>query len=288
MSERNENNTDETTYRNISVNGSYAESVAGDVINVQGHTINFINQDLSGFLSDINQILENLKSQGSTIDAARSSLMNELAHESRKNPRFKKKLVKWRKRISSNLQEILDKEAASVIIEIPLSSSWRAIDKEMSLDKTIYETLENLLKFGDWEEADKETSIVIINVLTSIYGEEFPDLLQKNITAATACYIWELEHIDCNIDGLSSDNIIDIPRKDLQYIDHLWKKYSGGKFGFSVQKTILIKMLENSGYPASMWWRSELDIKSFGELIGWYRNSYWIYYSDIGFSGFVK
>lgn len=278
--------SERSTYKNISVSGgTYVESVAGDSISIQGHTINFINQDLSGFLSDINQVLENLKSQGSTTETAKSSLLNELADESRKNPKFRKKLVRWKKTISNNLQEISNQEAASVIINIPFSSLWKAVDKKEFFDEIIYARLDSLLKIGDWEEADKETSAVIINVLTLIYGEEFPNSLKENVKNSSDYSIWELEDVDCNIDGLSSDHIIDIPSKDLRYIDYLWNKYSGGKFGFSVQKSIFIKMFENSGYLEFIWeYGFTSEIESFAELIGWYRNGFWIYYSDVGFS----
>lgn len=72
-----------------------------------------------------------------------------------------------------------------------------------------YTRLRNLLKAGEWEEADKETQTIMLKA------------------AGTKQYL-----------QLDEDSIKKIPCIDLRTIDQLWVKYSYRRFGFSVQKLI--------------------------------------------------
>ncbi|BAY48112.1 GUN4 domain-containing protein [Scytonema sp. HK-05] len=72
-----------------------------------------------------------------------------------------------------------------------------------------YTRLENLLKAGQWKEADQETLAVMLK------------------TAGREKEGW-----------LDIESIQNFPRKDLHTIDQLWVEYSDGHFGFSVQKRI--------------------------------------------------
>jgi len=83
-------------------------------------------------------------------------------------------------------------------------------NNDLSSEKGIdYTRLRDLLKAGEWEEADKET----LAVMLKIAGRE-----QK---------LW--------LDPESIKNFLGV---DLRTIDQLWVKYSDGRFGFSVQKRI--------------------------------------------------
>jgi hypothetical protein len=64
------------------------------------------------------------------------------------------------------------------------------------------------------------------------------------------------------------------PCKDLKIIDKLWVHYSGGKFGFSVQKKI---WQECWGSPPD-----NDDWKRFGERVGWKeKGGNWKEYSEL-------
>ncbi len=60
---------------------------------------------------------------------------------------------------------------------------------------------------------------------------------------------------------LTKDVLEQIPCKDLLTIDRLWKHYSGGRFGFSVQQQVL----KDVGG----------DLNRFGEQVGWKINGLW-------------
>ncbi len=81
---------------------------------------------------------------------------------------------------------------------------------DLSSDKNVdYRRLANLLKIGEWKEADKETLVVMLKA-SSRQNEGWLDI----------------------------KSIQNFPHTDLRTIDQLWVKYSEGKFGFSVQKHI--------------------------------------------------
>lgn len=68
---------------------------------------------------------------------------------------------------------------------------------------------------------------------------------------------------------LSIDDIKTFPCKELRIIDDLWKKYSNGKFGFSVQKQI---WLNCGGVPGDYDW--DVYIK-FATQVSWYMDFEW-------------
>ncbi|NEP78730.1 MAG: GUN4 domain-containing protein [Okeania sp. SIO3B3] len=100
-----------------------------------------------------------------------------------------------------------------------------------------YTWLRDLLAAGEWEEANKETNIV----------------MKK---AAKA-------------EELNSSNLFNIPCVDLQIIDELWAKYSNGHFGFSVQKQIYS---DTRNIPLKF---RKKTYKRFGEKVGWKLKQNW-------------
>jgi len=76
-----------------------------------------------------------------------------------------------------------------------------------------YETLANYLAAGAWKEADNET----IAVMLKVANRESEGYLDK-------------------------ESIEKFPCDDLRVIDRLWVYYSGGRFGFSIQKRICEEM----------------------------------------------
>jgi len=75
---------------------------------------------------------------------------------------------------------------------------------------------------------------------------------------------------------LYSSELSEFPCEDLRRLDQLWKNYSGGKWGFSVQKQIW----EISGRPMSY---NLKDWEEFGDRVGWRKDGRWISYDDYTF-----
>jgi hypothetical protein len=98
-----------------------------------------------------------------------------------------------------------------------------------------YICLRNYLAQAKWEEADKETRRIMLGVAKR-----------------------EMEN------SLEVEDIDNFPCEDLRTIDHLWVKYSDGRFGFSVQKRIYQEFIEN-GYE----YGSKDIWEAFGDKIGW-------------------
>lgn len=104
-----------------------------------------------------------------------------------------------------------------------------------------YTQLYDYLVNRNWKEADKETKRLMLQVRN------------KN-------------------DYLLTEDIENFPCLDLQTIDLLWRHYSEGKFGFSVQRSIW----ENAGgdYSKSLPYET---YQKFGQAVGWFspKNSTW-------------
>lgn len=125
--------------------------------------------------------------------------------------------------------------------------------KELRSEKGVdYTRLQDLLKAGQWKEADRETAVRMCEV-TSRQNEGF----------------------------LRTEDIDKFPCTDLSTIDQLWVKHSKGRFGFSVQK----KIWQESGNPTIY---DDRTIK-FGEAVGWKKkgflgmNSHWKSCSELTF-----
>ncbi|WP_286825132.1 GUN4 domain-containing protein, partial [Microcystis sp. LSC13-02] len=71
-------------------------------------------------------------------------------------------------------------------------------------------------------------------------------------------------------------DIDNFPCEDLRTIDQLWVKYSGGRFGFSVQAKIYRDLGGTREYNQRVW-------KAFGDRVGWRVNNSWIYHFDVTF-----
>jgi len=102
-----------------------------------------------------------------------------------------------------------------------------------------YQTLEALLKAGEWKQADQETYRLMITTVGKEAGQWFNRA--------------DLENFPC---------------EDLKTLDQLWVKYSNGKWGFSVQK----KIWQECGSP--MTYNDEWE--KFGDRVGWRKDGNWI------------
>ena len=110
-----------------------------------------------------------------------------------------------------------------------------------------YVRLQNLLKAGEWKEADQETYRVMIQVC----GKEEGQALDRQ----------DLEMFPCT---------------DLLTIDRLWVEASKGHFGFSVQK----KIWEECGSPMDY----NNDYRKFAEKVGWRLGDDFVSYDNLNFS----
>ncbi len=106
--------------------------------------------------------------------------------------------------------------------------------------------LEDYLKNQQWQEADGETSRVMLQTV----GKERDEHLT----------VGDIENFPC---------------EDLRKIDQLWVKYSNGKFGFSVQKQIYQSCGGTKEYNPKVW-------IAFGEKVGWrMKGGKWLDYKDL-------
>jgi serine/threonine-protein kinase len=108
-----------------------------------------------------------------------------------------------------------------------------------------YSKLRDLLKAGNWKEADKET----VRVMLAVAKREKEGWLDIH----------------------SIDNF---PCEDLRIIDKLWLKHSDGKFGFSVQERIYQSLGGTSSYDEKIW-------QAFGNKVEWRKEGNWLYYNGI-------
>lgn len=122
-------------------------------------------------------------------------------------------------------------------------------EDDLSSERNIdYHKLRDLLKAGEWKEADRETYRLMI---TTVGKKER--------------------------DWFRSEELLNFPCADLKTIDHLWVKYSKGRFGFSVQKKIYVECgakLDGRNPSDKIW-------KKFGDRVGWRKDGEWLGYSDL-------
>ncbi|WP_225895734.1 caspase, EACC1-associated type [Dendronalium phyllosphericum] len=87
-------------------------------------------------------------------------------------------------------------------------------EDDLSLEKGIdYTKLRDLLKAGEWKQADSETYVVMLEALGR----------REN-------------------DWIGGEELLNFPCPDLRTIDRLWLEYSDRRFGFSVQKEIYLSV----------------------------------------------
>jgi hypothetical protein len=141
-----------------------------------------------------------------------------------------------------------------------LRQEQQSTDNDLLSEKGVdYTRLRDLLKASEWQEADKETLVVMVKAASK--GKE---------------------------DWLDTNSIENFPCTDLRTIDQLWVKYSNGRFGFSVQKRIwesVGKDYEKFGDRVG-WrqWRTVVVDKWFGLKQQTEKQSEWLNYSDFLFN----
>ena len=123
--------------------------------------------------------------------------------------------------------------------------------EELSSEKGIdYTKLRDLLAAGKWEEADNETYLRMLRAV----GREKKDCIRY-------------------------EELLNFPCTDLRTIDHLWTKYSNGRFGFSAQKDIYLNF---GGKPDGKYY--EEVWKKFSDCVEWKVIGNWIINSNVTFN----
>jgi GUN4-like/SEFIR domain len=128
-----------------------------------------------------------------------------------------------------NKMEIHFKLKKADLVTIDQEVGFKSLKRDGGID---YTRLHDLLVKHEWEKADQETWVVLCQVA----GKQKEGVLDK-------------------------EDIRNLPCEELQVINRLWSRLSGGRFGFSVQKKIYQKLNEIE---------TELEkIKQFGRQVGW-------------------
>ncbi|NEQ47291.1 MAG: hypothetical protein F6K00_28630 [Leptolyngbya sp. SIOISBB] len=112
--------------------------------------------------------------------------------------------------------EAFQKHVFQVLTRTEAEQRGEAIDIELKSEQGVdYSHLQELLRTGQWKDADEETYKVMLQAA----GKD----------AEERGY-------------LKLEEVRNFPCKDLQTIDQLWVHFSGGKFGLSVQKQIWVEV----------------------------------------------
>jgi hypothetical protein len=139
--------------------------------------------------------------------------------------------------LSANAIENLHREFMALLAQTGQDNSH----VKESLKRHLLAELNFFMESGNWKDADVNTFDLII-----FAGSNEGDFDFKNLSC-----------------------------RDLDTIDRLWVERSGGKFGFSVQKSILDRFASQPGrYDGSVNW------EGFYEKIGWYKEGNYIGYES--------
>ncbi|MDX2099186.1 MAG: GUN4 domain-containing protein [Leptolyngbyaceae cyanobacterium bins.59] len=113
-----------------------------------------------------------------------------------------------------------------------------------------YANLVNYLATAQWKDADRETDKMMLEAVGQAAVER---------------------------GYLKLEEIRNFPCEDLRLIDQLWVKFSGGKFGFSIQKQIYVECggKLDGKYPGEEIW------ERFGDRVGWRKDGNWLSYSHM-------
>lgn len=112
----------------------------------------------------------------------------------------------------------------------------------MVSDLDRYGRLQEFLAAGKFQEADTETTEVILSVVAKTR------------------------------DTLTPEDMLKFPCNVLQVVDRLWKNYSQNRFGFSVQLQIY---LDVGGNIDALRAQDAEFLQKFGEQVGWRKNNQW-------------
>jgi hypothetical protein len=129
---------------------------------------------------------------------------------------------------SENSTNSSSSDVATPPTQLVLISSRTGID---------YTSLRNLLAEGKWEEADRQTYDLIEQIIKTAKRRNPHMFIELKAIAEFSC-------------------------TDIKTIDQLWRKYSGGRFGFTPQQHIWKAVNQNGDFSTETW-------RSFATQVGW-------------------
>ncbi|MGK7908587.1 MAG: GUN4 domain-containing protein [Synechococcus sp.] len=152
--------------------------------------------------------------------------------------------------IGSQLSEVM----ATLKKLQPLSDKVDRIEKQLlaASDVYLYQKLQAYLEAQDWDNADRETIALIVEIAG------VPEL-----------------------NALRPEKIRGFPCSQLQAIDRLWTTYSGDRFGFSPQ---LQAFQDLGGTLESTIAQDRTVIEQWGERLGWRANDSWLRCDELDYS----
>jgi hypothetical protein len=157
-------------------------------------------------------------------------------------------VVHLQEHISDEKLRLLREQAEEQAFQQKLLEEQRL--SKLITSKSDFRKLDQLLSTGKWQEADKETTEIMLK-----------------------CANREKE---CCLD---IDSCRNFPKEELRIIDQLWLKHSQNRFGFSVQKQI---WLYNGGKL-----NGNLDRDTYcklGDELGWRKGEDWLLYHEYEFN----
>jgi hypothetical protein len=136
----------------------------------------------------------------------------------------------------------------NAVADRALETELRDNARELSRTR-LCEKLEELLRQKQWRAADEETAWIFYQLMVLEEFDDFYDLCQE------------------------------FPRQELNEIDALWVNYSGGQFGFSVQKEIWESVGGTPNTGNETW-------RNFGKRVEWYddEREHWKSYENLRFT----
>ncbi|ULB47280.1 GUN4 domain-containing protein [Limnospira fusiformis KN01] len=225
-------------------------------------------QSQSQAIASQSQLLSRLESQVEAIAFQLPSQSQAIASQSQLLSRLESQSQAIASQLPSQSQAIasqLPSQSQAIASQLPSQSQAIASQLDESITEAVaditsivssssgfdYSQLDRLLKSGQWEAADEETTKMMCRVAGKTSRRYLDD-----------------------------DDIKNFPGEDLRIIDGLWVKHSRGRFGFSVQKQIYINCggLPDGRYPGDTIWE-----RYCGE-VGWRVNGSYISWSDCTFS----
>lgn len=141
------------------IEGDY---VQGDYIKIQGNQI-YVGQDLSDFTTQIQEILNWLRTQDYSKEEAEERITQELKTEGYKNPKFRKKLFRWRKSLGYSTTDV--EEIAEKLVQLADEVATNTGNNSIFVVEGKYKRLHDLLEAGQWKEADEETAGLIQSLM---------------------------------------------------------------------------------------------------------------------------
>ena len=138
------------------------------------------------------------------------------------------------------------------------------------LRQSKYQELEGFLAAANWQQADQETVRRMLEAMGKEYNtyKMWEELVRKKYKILS----WQTFETKGE-QYVSVEDIENFPSEDLRIIDHLWVKYSDGRFGFSVQKRIYQSLGGTKEYDEKIW-------GIFRDRVDWYKLGSTYYYDN--------